>query len=57
MVIYNIRGQKVVSIVNEVLSAGQQSVHWDATKIPSGIYFCQLKMGSTVKTNKLALIK
>ncbi|MBT4064595.1 MAG: T9SS type A sorting domain-containing protein [Candidatus Marinimicrobia bacterium] len=57
MAVYNIRGQKVVSIVNEVLSAGQQSVHWDATKIPSGIYFCQLKMGSTVKTNKLALIK
>jgi hypothetical protein len=57
MDVYNIRGQKIDSIINEVFPAGSHSVRWNRNHFPSGIYFCQLQAGSTIKVNKLVLIK
>ncbi|MBC8346656.1 MAG: lamin tail domain-containing protein [Candidatus Marinimicrobia bacterium] len=57
MDVYNINGQMVDSIINERFPAGRHSVRWNGNHIPSGIYFCQLKSGLTIKINKLVLIK
>ena len=57
MTIYSIRGEMVDTIINERFPAGRHSVRWNGNRFPSGIYFCRLKSGSTIKTNKLVLIK
>jgi len=48
---------KIDIIINEVFPAGSHSVRWNGNHFPSGIYFCQLQAGSTIKVNKLVLIK
>lgn len=40
--VYNILGQKIVTLVDEVLPAGYHEVHWDAN-ISSGVYFYRLE--------------
>ncbi|MBI5475196.1 MAG: T9SS type A sorting domain-containing protein [Ignavibacteriales bacterium] len=37
--IYNLLGQQVVSLVDDVKQAGHQSVEWNASNISTGIYF------------------
>ena len=62
LVIYNIQGQRINTLVDEVLSAGQHSVVWDGTNVSnrsvsSGIYFYQLKTGEYNLMKKMLLIK
>jgi mannose/cellobiose epimerase-like protein (N-acyl-D-glucosamine 2-epimerase family) len=46
--IFNILGQEVATLVNETLPAGTYSRSWDATGVPSGMYFYRLDgSGST----------
>jgi hypothetical protein len=44
--IYNIKGQKITTLVSEKQTPGKYSVQWDAPRlggIASGIYFYRLK--------------
>jgi photosystem II stability/assembly factor-like uncharacterized protein len=56
--IYNLIGQKVVTLVSAKKPEGNYTVAWDATNFPSGIYFYQLvtDKGFTL-TKKLVLLK
>ncbi len=40
--IFNILGQKVVTLVNEKQKAGRHKIEWDATIVSSGIYYYRL---------------
>ncbi len=40
--IYNLLGQKVVTVVSEKQPAGNYTVEWDASDFPSGVYFYRL---------------
>ena len=60
--IYNIKGQKVKSLVNEVLPAGEYSVIWDGRdsndkRVSSGIYFYKLKAGDFQRVRKMILLR
>ncbi len=55
--IYNILGQKIASLVNENLSAGQHSINFNATNLPSGIYLYALTSGNYTVTRKMILLK
>jgi hypothetical protein len=56
--IYNVRGQKVVVLVNENLQAGTYSFTWNAeNKIASGVYFCVLKANNFKQIRKMVLEK
>ncbi|MCK4311244.1 MAG: T9SS type A sorting domain-containing protein, partial [Candidatus Cloacimonetes bacterium] len=60
--IYNLKGQKVKTLVNEVLPAGEHSVVWDGkdingNRVSSGIYFYKLQSGKFEETKKMILIK
>ena len=63
LVIYNLKGQKVKTLVNEVLPAGEHSVVWNGDddsgkKVSSGIYFYQLKVGKDFsETKKMLLLR
>jgi hypothetical protein len=55
--VYDILGNEIISLVNEVREAGTYSVQFDATDIPSGIYFYRLQAGSFVESKKMVLMK
>lgn len=55
--IYNVVGQKVGEAVNRLLEAGQHSVSFDASGLPSGIYFYKMQAGSFQDIKKLTVIK
>ncbi|MCX6163359.1 MAG: T9SS type A sorting domain-containing protein, partial [Ignavibacteriae bacterium] len=43
LIIYNILGKEVTTLVNEYLSAGSYTVKWNANnKVPSGVYFYKI---------------
>ncbi len=60
--IYNILGERITTLVNEQLSAGNWSTSWDGThsngsKVASGIYFYRIETDSFVKSKKMLLLK
>jgi hypothetical protein len=55
--IYDVLGRKVATLVNETKPPGAYNVTWNATDIPSGIYFYRFKAGSFVSVKKLAVVK
>lgn len=62
IVIYNIKGQKVKSLVNERFDAGTHQVVWDGKDnngkpVSSGIYFYRLRSGRYTSTRKMILMK
>jgi len=46
LVVYNMVGEEVATLVNENQQAGNYSVNWDATGLSSGIYFYRLVVGN-----------
>ena len=54
---YNLLGEEVGTLVNDVREAGKYSVHWNAQTNPSGMYFCRLTMNSMSATKMIVLMK
>ncbi len=44
--VYNILGQKVVTLFNGIQQPGHHTITWNATDVPSGIYFCRMSARS-----------
>ena len=60
--IYNIRGQKVKTLVNEQLNNGLHEISWDGrdehqNSVASGIYFYKMKAGGFSSLRKMILMK
>ncbi|NGP76153.1 T9SS type A sorting domain-containing protein [Balneolaceae bacterium YR4-1] len=55
--IWNIVGQRVVTLVDGMQEAGQHTANWNASEMPSGIYIAQLEVGGQVFIRKMTLIK
>jgi photosystem II stability/assembly factor-like uncharacterized protein len=55
--VYNVLGQEVATLVNEMKQPGTYEITWDATGFPSGMYFYKLMFGSFVQTKKLILLR
>ncbi|MDZ7288526.1 MAG: T9SS type A sorting domain-containing protein [candidate division KSB1 bacterium] len=56
--IYNALGEEVSTLVTGKLAAGKHQVVWNASGLPSGVYFYRLESGGGfVETKKLLLIK
>jgi photosystem II stability/assembly factor-like uncharacterized protein len=50
--IYNLLGQNIATLVNEQKMAGSYSVEWNASNVPSGVYFYQTEAISVSDPNK-----
>lgn len=57
LVIYDLLGREVQTLVNRALVAGQYKVEWDASRFASGTYFYKLSAGDFVQTKKMILLK
>jgi hypothetical protein len=62
LVIYNILGQKVRTLVDEEISLGNHQVIWDGRNergkvVSSGIYFYRLKAGEFTETKRMVFLK
>ncbi len=55
--VYDILGNEAVTLVNEEKPAGSYEVEFDGTRLPSGVYFYQLKVNGFVETKKMILMK
>ncbi|RKY59385.1 MAG: hypothetical protein DRP96_07070, partial [Candidatus Neomarinimicrobiota bacterium] len=62
LIVYNILGQRVATIVNRTMVPGYYSIYWSSLNnsgndIASGIYFYVLSYGHHLKTKKMVLLK
>ncbi len=55
--VYDVLGRQVAILINEREDAGSHSLRFDASKLPSGVYFYRLQAGSSTATKKLLLLK
>ncbi|MDZ7719033.1 MAG: lamin tail domain-containing protein [Balneolaceae bacterium] len=55
--IYNVMGQRVATLVNEVKAPGTYEIAWDAQEMASGIYYYRLRAGGVVFNRQMTLIK
>lgn len=55
--VFDVLGQEVATLVNEEKSVGNYDVSFDASGIPSGMYFYRLQAGSFIDTKKMVLMK
>ncbi len=62
LVIYNVQGQRIRTLVNKVQSAGRYKISWDGCDalgkdVSSGVYFYHLQAGEKQLTHKMLLVR
>ena len=55
--VFDILGKEIATLVNKDLQPENYSIPWDASNLPSGMYFYRLTAGSFSETKKLMLMK
>ena len=55
--VFDILGKEITTLVNEEKSTGNYKNEFNASRLPSGIYFYQLRAGDFVQTKKMILLK
>ncbi len=57
LVVYNLLGKEIESLVNRVQNPGSYTVTFDAKDLPSGIYYYKLNVGDVTEIKPMTLIK
>ena len=62
LTVYNMRGEKVTTLMKGNQEAGSYRMNWDGTNqkgeiVSSGIYFLRIASGSYCKTSKMVFIR
>jgi spore coat protein CotH len=55
--VYDILAREVATLVNEMKQPGEYTVHWNAKRMPSGVYFYRLNASNYNGTKKLLLLR
>jgi len=55
--VYNILGQRLETLIDDMQGAGKHKIKWDASKYASGVYFYRLQTSDAVKTKKMIFVK
>ncbi|MCH7964341.1 MAG: T9SS type A sorting domain-containing protein [Bacteroidetes bacterium] len=55
--VYNLVGEEVNLLVSGQVDAGFYEIEFNATALPSGIYFYKLQAGNFIETKKMVLMK
>lgn len=59
--IYNLLGQKVITLANQQMAAGNHTFRWNGRndldeKVAAGLYLCRIQIGELVKTQRMTLL-
>jgi hypothetical protein len=62
IIIYDLLGRQVKSLINQTQEAGFKSVLWNATNdygkpVSAGVYLYQIQAGDFIQTKKMVLLK
>jgi hypothetical protein len=57
LVIYDILGREITTLINRQLQPGTYEVNWIATNYPNGVFFYRLTAGNFTQTRKMVLLK
>jgi hypothetical protein len=57
LIVYNILGSSISTLVNQQQNSGNYKVIFDAGNLPSGIYYYTLTIGSFTQTRRMILMK
>lgn len=57
LTVYDILGREVAVLVNEIKGEGSHSVTFDASRLPSGVYFYRLRAGLHTDVRKMIVTK
>ena len=57
LVIYDVLGRRVDTLVDRRMEAGRYEVTWDASRLPSGMYLYRITAGDFVQVKQMLLIK
>lgn len=55
--VWNTLGEKVATLVDDVRTVGEYTVSFDASNVPSGVYFYKLEAGNINETKKMLFLK
>jgi len=55
--VYDVLGNEIATLFNEEKNAGNYSVEFNATALPSGVYFYRIQAGDFIQTKKMVLMK
>ncbi len=60
--IYNTKGQRIKTLINQMLQPGTHHIEWDGTnnssqKVSSGVYFYRVTVEDSQKLNKMIMLK
>ena len=57
MKVFNPLGENVAVLANEELPAGDYTINFNPTDLPSGVYLYSLTAGESIETKKMILLK
>lgn len=57
LTIYNYLGEKIATLLNQVMDSGYHSIQWNAAQYPSGVYFYEMRTEKFSAVKKLVLMK
>jgi len=60
--VYNLRGQMIKTLVNEMREPGEYRVHWDGRdkqgdQAPSGVYLYRIRAGEYIQARKMVILR
>ena len=55
--VFDVLGKEVKTLIEGYKTEGRYEVEFDATNLPSGVYFYKLQAGDFVETKKMVLMK
>ena len=55
--VYDVLGKEVLALVNGNKEAGNYSVNFDASQLPSGVYIYRIQSGEFISSKKMILLK
>ncbi len=57
LIVYNILGQEVATVISEVMQPGIYTISWDASGLPSGVYYYKIINRNFTETKKMILLR